>query len=91
MEEQKEYKVAEATAENQGTRVGFQENLPNSGLVLTLGILSIVLTFCCCGPVALPLPIIGWVMGHKGVTTYKENPEAYTRSSYNNMNAGKIC
>ncbi len=91
MEEQKEYKVVEATVENQGTQIGFQENLPNSGLVLTLGILSIVLTLCCCGPFALPLPIIGWIMGHKGVTIYKENPEAYTRSSYSNMNAGKIC
>ncbi len=89
MEEQKEYKVVETTVENQGTQVGFQENLPNAGLVLTLGILSI--PFCCCFPIGLPLGIIAWIMGHNGVAKYKEDPEAYTRSSFSNMNAGKIC
>ncbi len=89
MEEQKEYKVVEATVENQGTQIGFQENLPNAGLVLTLGILSI--PFCCCFPISLPLGIVAWIMGHNGVAKYKENPETYTRSSFSNMNAGKIC
>ncbi len=80
------YEVIEQTVD--GNQNGLKEDLPNSTLVLILGILSI--PFCCCFPISLPLGIIAWVMGHKGVSEYKENPEAYTRSSYSNMNAGKI-
>lgn len=54
-----------------------------------MGILSILMS-CCCGPLALIPAIIGWVLGHKGVRTYKENPSRYAKSSYGNMNAGKI-
>lgn len=67
----------------------FQENLPNSALVLTLGILSI--PFCCCFPLSLPLGIVAWVMGTKGKANFEKNPSQYTRSSYSNMNAGRVC
>ncbi len=85
MEEQKNIST---TVESQNFQPIVKEPLPNAGLVLTLGILSI--PFCCCFPISLPLGIIAWVMGHRGLTEYKENPEAYTRSSYSNMNTGKI-
>lgn len=71
-----------------------QETLPNAAGVLALGILSIVSAVCCCGflfPLSLALGIIGWVMGNKGLSLYKEAPESYTRSSYSNLNAGRIC
>lgn len=91
MEEQKfNEESVEPVLTEQRQEAVFQENLPNSGLVLTLGILSIVLT-CCCGPLTLPLSIIGWIMGNKGVAKYNMNPGGYTRSSYSNLNAGRIC
>ncbi len=83
--------VTEVTENKHENAQVFPEALPNAGLVLTLGILSIVLTLCCCGPFAIPLPIAGWILGQKGVSRYKENPDKYTRSSYSNMNAGRIC
>lgn len=67
----------------------FQEALPNAGTALTLGILSML--FCCCGPISLPMGIIAWVMGNKGKAKYQENPNAYTPSSFSNMNAGRVC
>lgn len=89
MEEQKSYEPVVEQAEEQPTNSAiFQESLPNSGLVLTLGILSI--PFCCCFPISLPLGIIGWVMGNKGVSKYNQNPNAYTRSSYSNLSAGRV-
>ncbi|MBS9767675.1 MAG: hypothetical protein KGV44_09085 [Flavobacteriaceae bacterium] len=94
MEEKKDYIIVEQEGTEQNTqRIPFQEDLPNATMVLTLGILSIVLSLCCCffNLIVLPLAIIGWVMGHKGVNAYKANPSAYTLASYKNMNAGKIC
>ncbi len=80
--------VTEVTENKHENTQVFPEALPNAGLVLTLGILSI--PFCCCFPLSLPLGITAWVMGAKGVAKYKENPEAYTKGSYSNMNTGKI-
>lgn len=87
--EEKSYEPVVNQAEEQTTnRVVFQESLPNSGLVLTLGILSI--PSCCCFPIGLPLGIIAWVIGNKGVAKYKKEPELYTRSSFSNLNAGRV-
>jgi hypothetical protein len=60
-----------------------QRQLPNTTAVLVLGILSIVFCFFC-GIVAL-------VMSAQDVRLYKENPDLYTRSSYDLLNAGRIC
>ena len=64
--------------------------VPNSVGVLVLGILSIVFCFCY-GIIGLILGIIALVLAGKGISAYKENPGAYTLSSYNNLKAGKIC
>jgi hypothetical protein len=64
--------------------------IPNSTAVLVLGILSIVLCFCY-GLIGLVLGIIALVLASKGTVLYKENPSAYTQSSFNNMKAGRIC
>lgn len=70
--------------------MGGQVTLPNSTAVLVLGILSIV--FCWCyGIVGIILGVIALVLSGKASTMYKENPEAYTVGSFNNMKAGKIC
>jgi hypothetical protein len=60
-----------------------QRQLPNAIAVLVLGILSIVFCFFC-GIVAL-------VMSAQDVRLYKENPELYSKSSYDLLNAGRIC
>lgn len=70
-----------------GTQAPVQEVLPNSTLVLVLGILSIVV--CCV--VGLILAIIALVMANKGKALYDANPGKYSLSSYNNMKAGKVC
>ena len=67
-----------------------QMPVPNSTAVLVLGILSIVLCFCY-GIIGMVLGIIAIVLASKGTTLYKENPNAYSLSSFNNLKAGKIC
>lgn len=91
MDEQKNYeeKVEPAVAEQRHEPI-MQESLPNAGLVLTMGILSIVLA-CCCGPLGIITGIIGLLKGNSGVAAYKMSPNSYTRSSYSNLNAGRIA
>lgn len=67
-----------------------QQEVPNATIVLILGIASIV-TCCCYGLPGLICGIIGLVLSGKGMAAYKMNPTAYTQSSYNNLNAGRIC
>jgi len=64
--------------------------LPNSTPVLVLGILAI-LSCCCYGVPGLILGIIGLVLGNKDIALYKNNPNAYTPSSYKNSKAGRVC
>ncbi|NQX32092.1 DUF4190 domain-containing protein [Pedobacter boryungensis] len=67
-----------------------QQTLPNSTVVLVLGILSIV--FCCCyGILGLIPAIIALVLSKKDRTLYEMNPALYTLSSYKNLNAGRVC
>lgn len=60
-----------------------QRQLPNATAVLVLGILSIIFCFFC-GIVAL-------ILSAPDLRLYKENPELYTSSSYDLLNAGRIC
>ena len=60
--------------------------LPNATASLVLGILSIVV--CYLGWI---LGIIGLVLALKDKRLYEANPEAYSRSSYNNSKTGRIC
>jgi len=69
---------------------GFNRPLPNSTAVLVLGIVSIV-TCCCYGIVGLICGIIAIVLAQKDLTLYAQNPNMFTVSSKNNLNAGKIC
>jgi len=69
----------------------FLPALPNATASLVLGILSIVMFWCCYGLVGLILGIIGLVMGSKAVALYKQSPGIYSEASFNNANAGRIC
>jgi presenilin-like A22 family membrane protease len=64
------------------TNTGAQQ-LPNTTATLVLGILSIVVCFVC--------GIIALIISNKDVSMFKNNPELYTESSYNNIKAGRIC
>lgn len=66
-----------------------QVALPNATAVLILGIVGII-TCCCYGGGAI-LSIIALVLASKDMRLYKANPYMYTRGSYNNLNAGRIC
>ena len=64
-----------------------QQTLPNSTLVLVMGILSIV-GCCCYGLPGLIFGIVAVVVGQKSTNLYKESPQDY--KGYDNVKAGKI-
>lgn len=64
-----------------------RQTLPNSTLILVLGILSIV-GCCCYGIIGLILGIVTIVLAKKATALYAENPELY--EGYNNVKTGKI-
>lgn len=64
-----------------------KEKLPNSTLILILGIVSIV-GCCCYGIPGLISGIIALVLASKATNVYKLAPENY--SDYGNVKAGKI-
>jgi len=80
--------------ENQSFRpdsiYGDKMMLPNATPVLVLGIISIVGCFCY-GVVGLICGTIALVLAKKDLTLYRQAPEHYTKSSYDNLQAGKIC
>lgn len=63
-----------------------QQKLPNSTLILVLGIISIV--SCCCYGLGIILGIVVFVMAGTATKTYMANPELYT--GYQNVKVGKI-
>lgn len=67
-----------------------QMPVPNSTAVLVLGILSIVFCFCY-GIIGIILGILAIVLASKGTAAYKQNPNAYSLSSFNNLKAGRVC
>lgn len=67
-----------------------QQELPNAVAILVLGITSIVLCVCY-GFIGLACGIVALVLSNKALRLYKQAPESYTRASYNNVNAGRIC
>jgi hypothetical protein len=66
-----------------------QENLPNSGGILAMGILSIVFFCCCWGIIGIALGIVSIVLAKKTNRIYWEDPDLYKTPSYKNMQAGK--
>lgn len=64
-----------------------KQTLPNSALILILGIFSII-TCCCWGIIGLIFGIVTIVLAKTATQTYISNPELYT--GYGNVKAGKI-
>ena len=64
-----------------------QQQVPNSTLILVLGILSII-GCCFYGFVGIILAIVTLVLAKKATRIYAENPEIYT--GYQNVKTGKI-
>ncbi|MGM0649946.1 MAG: CCC motif membrane protein [Bacteroidota bacterium] len=67
-----------------------QQPLPNSGGILAMGIISLVLFCCCYGIISIVLAIIALVLASKAQREYMQNPDLYTISSYKNMRAGRV-
>lgn len=61
--------------------------LPNAQTSLILGILSIVLCWCC---VSFILAVIGLVLALNAENEYKANPNLYSEADYKNATLGKI-
>lgn len=68
-----------------------KQELPNSNLVLILGIVSLI--GCCIsyGIIGLICSIISLVMAKSANELYMQHPDYYTESSYKNMTTGKTC
>jgi len=66
-------------------------DLPNSSLILVLGIISIV--GCCAsfGIVGSICGIIALILARSSTSLYYSNPERYTESSFENIKTGKTC
>ena len=68
-----------------------REELPNSTLILILGISSIV--GCCFsyGLLGLICAVIALILAKGANQLYQTEPNRYSESSYKNMSAGKTC
>src|SRR5690606_12029444 len=64
------------------------EKLPNSDLVLVMGICSIVTSLFCCGPFGAIFSIIGLIKAKRAEELHLSNPNQYI--GYNNVNTGRI-
>jgi len=68
------------------------QNLPNSTIILIMGILSIV--FCWwhfLSIVGIVLGIATLILAHREMLVYRAHPGLYTLSSLNNVKTGRIC
>ncbi len=66
---------------------GYQQNLPGATAALVCGILSIVFA----GLIGLILAIVAVTKAGTAIKTFEYNPQMYSRSSYNNAKAGRVC
>src|SRR3954466_1171019 len=65
----------------------FQRDLPDSGAVQVLGILSIIF----CGLIGMILAIIALSKAGEALRLYNLDPGAYTPNSLSKVKAGKVC
>lgn len=68
-----------------------QRPLPNATATLILGIASIPLCCCMNGTVSIIAAVVALVISGKDRKRYFDNPDVFSRSSYKNLNAGRIC
>lgn len=65
-----------------------QQPLPGASTVLTMGILSIVGTLFCCGPLGAIFSIVGLTKAKSVTQLYEQSPESY--SDFSSVKTGKI-
>lgn len=65
-----------------------QQTLPNASTVLAMGIISIVSTLTCCGPLGIVFSLIALEKAKKARRLYEQHPEQYT--DYNNVKTGRV-
>ncbi|MBA6155191.1 DUF4190 domain-containing protein [Tenacibaculum sp. S7007] len=65
-----------------------KEQLPNSTIIIILGVLSILGSCCFGGALGLIMGITALILAKKAKNTYNETPELYEGLS--NVNTGKI-
>ena len=70
------------------TNINYASNLPNHSSATTLGILSIVLAFCC-SIVGVILGIIGFMQSNNSINLYESDPDSYSSESYAKMKTAK--
>jgi hypothetical protein len=68
-----------------------QRNLPNSRIVLILGILSIVFSSWYFSIIGIVLSILALMLANRDFSLYNSNKNHYTLSSFNNLKAGQVC
>ena len=73
--------------QNTGPIYQQQEDLPNAGGILALGILSILFA----GILGIILSIIALSMAGTARNRYEAQPDRYTESSWSRVKAGKVC
>ena len=71
------------------SNTGPQSKVPNSTVVLILGI-GALLGCCFLYGLGIIPGIIGLVMAGKGTKAYNANPEAFLKSSFSQLKAGKV-
>ena len=64
------------------------QKLPNSDLVLGMGIASIIGTLICCGPFGAIFSIIGLIKANEAERVWQQNPNEYT--GYDNVKTGRV-
>jgi hypothetical protein len=79
----------DGTSTNQAKN-DLKPNIPNSGAILTLGILSLVTILCCGACVSPILAIIALALFPSAKNKYLQNPDFYSENSYSNIKTGKI-
>ncbi|WP_310556495.1 CCC motif membrane protein [Flavobacterium sp.] len=67
-----------------------KNDLPNATIVLAFGIMSILLSFCY-GFLGLIFGILTLVLANKDLRLYNFNPQKFTETSLQNINAGRVC
>lgn len=73
---------------------GKDSKLPDSSLILAMGIISLVTSVLCCLLYGLPglvTGIVGLVLGNKSMAIYRQDPSSYSNKSFKDVEAGRIC
>lgn len=65
-----------------------QQPLPEASTVLAMGIIAVVSTLTCCGPLGIVFSLIALAKAKKARRLYQKQPENYT--DYSSVKTGKI-